>query len=48
MKEFAFCVNNFGIVRMTEWGSKISNAICMGRFGAIWMVNIVDNVRVTL
>lgn len=29
---------------MTEWGLKIFNAICTGRFGALWIVNMVKVV----
>lgn len=29
-KEFAVFVNDSGIAKLTEWGSKISNSICMG------------------
>lgn len=46
-KEFALFVNNFGIFRMTKWGSKLSDAIYMGTFGAPWMVNMVDKLRRT-
>lgn len=44
-KEFTVSVNELGTVRMTEWSSKISTAICMGRFGALWMVNMVNKLR---
>lgn len=44
-KEFAVSVNNFGTVRMTERGSKILIAICMKRFGAFWILNMVNKLR---
>lgn len=31
---------------MTEWDSKKSNAICIGRFGALWIVNMANKLRV--
>lgn len=46
-KEFTMAFNNFDIIMMTEWGSKISNTTCIRRFGALWMVNMVDKFTVT-
>lgn len=46
-KEFVMFVNDLGIVKLAEWGSRISNAICMRRIGAVWIVNMVKKLRVT-
>lgn len=46
-KEFVVSVNYSGIIKLSEWGSKISATIRMGRYGAVWMVNMVDKMRVT-
>lgn len=45
MKEFAVSVNVSGIVKLTERGPKISDIICIGKFVARWMVNIMDKLR---
>lgn len=42
--EIVLSIYESGIVKLSEWGAKISNAICMGRFGAVWMVNLVEKV----
>lgn len=47
-EEFVVSVNNFGTIRMIEWGSKISTAICIRRFGTLWMVKklrVTDKIK---
>lgn len=34
-KEFAVSVTDSGYIKLSEWGSKISGAICIGRYGAV-------------
>lgn len=45
-KEFVVSVNEYGTVKLIEWGQKISNTICLGKFSALWMVNMVGKLRV--
>lgn len=44
-KDFAVSINDSGIVKLTGWGSKFSYSIFMGRYGSIWIVNMVDRLR---
>lgn len=45
IKEFEVSVKTSGTVRIIERGSRMSTAIHMGRYGGIWMVNMVDKLR---
>lgn len=38
--EFPVSISAKGVIKLSEWSVKSMSAILMGRFGAIWMVNM--------
>lgn len=45
VKEFVVSVTDSEFIKLSEWGSKVSDAICLGRYGAVWMMNMLDKLR---
>lgn len=41
VKEFPGSADDLGVVKLLQLGSKISDAICMRRYGVVWVVNMV-------
>ncbi|KAB1223806.1 Programmed cell death protein 2 [Morella rubra] len=40
VKDFQVTVNDNGVVKLSEWSWKALSSIFLGRFGAVWMVNM--------
>ncbi|KAB1226787.1 DNA ligase 1 [Morella rubra] len=43
-KEFQVLVTSKGVIKLEEWSVKTMTSIQMGRFGAVWMVNMTDKL----
>lgn len=44
LKELQVSINVKGMIKLSEWSFKSLNTIQMGKFGAVWMVNMTDKL----
>lgn len=44
LKEFQVLINSKGVIKLAEGSVKSMSVIQMGRFRAVWMVNITDKL----
>ncbi|KAB1204827.1 hypothetical protein CJ030_MR8G007181 [Morella rubra] len=47
-KEFQVTVLGNGVVKLSEWSRKALSSIFLGRFGAVWMVNMASRLQVDI
>ncbi|KAB1223594.1 hypothetical protein CJ030_MR2G024115 [Morella rubra] len=43
-KEFQVSIGQNGVIQFSEWSHKLVNLIHKGKFGAVWMVKMVDKL----